>query len=104
MALLTFEIIEIQAVQQTVASMEPLAFQYDSYDFGCEPKYSSRNGEPNVAKITLFLSSQATMLGELRLFLLALALWAIGKSLSDVGRTQQKIATQRASQPKKASK
>lgn len=84
---ITFEVIQLQELQALVVASPEGDFSSERFDFGCN--LGSQKEDRSAASVALFLGNLSAFLGEIRLYLLGLMLWIIGREHADIRRLQK---------------
>lgn len=90
--IVTFKVIEIQGVQSEIVGLTVDDFQMENFDYRCETYIASQVDQAGTAPLSLFLGNLSAFLSEVRLYLLGLVLWVIGKEHADIRRMQRLTA------------
>ncbi|MEJ8563283.1 hypothetical protein QTO30_20070 [Yoonia sp. GPGPB17] len=88
--ILTFKVIQLQDVQSIVVSLPADAFFIEDHNFRCDAAFEI--GQDTKAQLALYLGNLTAFLGEIRLYLLGLVLWIIGREHADIRRLQKLAA------------
>lgn len=91
-AIVTFKVIEIQGVHSEIAALSVDKFEIEFYDYGCEAYIAKQVKGEGTTPLSLFLGNLSAFLSEVRLYLLGLVLWVIGKEYADIRRMQRLAA------------
>ena len=84
---ITFEVIQLQELQASVVALPDDSFSSEDFDFGCD--LGTKDEDKSAASVALFLGNLSAFLGEIRLYLLGLMLWIIGREHADIRRLQK---------------
>nr|WP_306265316.1 hypothetical protein [Pararhizobium sp. IMCC3301] len=87
--IVTFKVIELQDVQSAIVALPSQDYLAEEYNYRCDAQISEFDGESSVAELALFLGNLSAFLSEIRLYLLGLLLWIIGREHADIRRMQR---------------